>query len=47
MGLTIGTVSISVAELAILVGGGVAITALLKGYKKVKLNSDGSIELEK
>ena len=47
MGLTIGTVTVSAAELAILVGGTVAITALLKGYKKVKMNSDGSIELEK
>lgn len=47
MGLTVGTVTITVAELAILVGGTVAITALLKGYKKVKMNSDGSIELEK
>ena len=47
MGLTVGTVTITVAELAILVGGTVAITAILKGYKKVKMNSDGSIELEK
>ena len=47
MGLTVGTVTITVAELAILVGGTVAITALLKGYKKAKMNSDGSIELEK
>lgn len=47
MGLASATVTVSAAELAILVGGTVAITALLKGYKKVKMNSDGSIELEK
>ena len=47
MGLTIGTVVISTTELAILVGGGVAMTALLKGYGRVKINPDGSVEIEK
>ena len=47
MGLTVGSVSVSVTELAILVGGTVAMTAILKGYETVKFNSDGSIELEK
>jgi hypothetical protein len=47
MGLTIGTVVISTTELAILVGGGVAMTALLKGYGKVKINPDGSVTIEK
>ena len=44
MGLTIGAggVAISTAELAILVGGGVAITAILKG-RKVQLNPDGTV----
>lgn len=44
MGLTIGAggVAISTAELAILVGGGVAITGILKG-KVVKLNPDGTV----
>lgn len=46
-GLTVGTVTISTAELAILVGGAVALVAILKD-KKVKLvfNKDGSVELE-
>lgn len=47
MGLSIGggALVISTAELAILVGGGVAITAILKG-RKVKLQSDGSVIVE-
>lgn len=45
MGLTVGSVAISTAELAILVGGGVAITAILKG-RKVKLQPDGSVTVE-
>lgn len=47
MGLTAGPVTISMGELAILMGGIVTSIALLKGYKKVKFNSDGSVELEK
>lgn len=46
-GLTVGGLTITAAELAILIGGTIGITALLKGYKKVKFNPDGSIELEK
>ena len=50
MGLTAtaaatATVGISVAELAILVGGGVAIFAILKG-RKVRLEKDGSVTVE-
>lgn len=47
MGLTIGggAVAISTAELAILVGGGIAMTAILKG-RKVKLQPDGSVIVE-
>ena len=47
MGLTIGggAVVISTAELAILVGGGVAITAILKG-RKVKLQPDGTVIID-
>lgn len=45
MGLTVGSVAISTAELAILVGGGVAITAILKG-RKTKLQPDGSVTVE-
>ncbi len=39
------TVGISAAELAILVGGGVAIFAILKG-RKVRLEKDGSVTVE-
>lgn len=45
-GLTIGTITISVAELAILVGGAVAITAIVKGCKNVTFNPDGSVTME-
>ncbi len=47
MGLTIGggVVAISAAELAILVGGSVAIYAILKG-RKVKLQPDGTVIVE-
>ena len=45
--LTVGTVTISTAELAILVGGSVASLALLKGYGKIKINPDGSVEIVK
>lgn len=45
MALTVGTVSVSVAELAILVGGVIAVLGVLKGAK-VKFNSDGSVEIE-
>lgn len=44
-GLTAGGLVISTAELAILVGGGVAITGILKG-RKVNLQSDGSVIIE-
>lgn len=40
-----GVVVISTAELAILVGGGVAVLGILKG-RKVKLNKDGSVLIE-
>lgn len=47
MGLTIGGVTISAAELSIILGGGIAITGVLKG-KKVKLhfNDNGTVTLE-
>lgn len=47
MGLTIGggAIAISTAELAILVGGGVAIIAILKG-RKIKLQPDGTVIVE-
>lgn len=47
MGLTIGggALVISTTELAILVGGGVAITGILKG-RKIKLQADGSVVVE-
>ena len=46
-GLTIGGggIAISTVELAILVGGGVAVLGVLKG-RKVKLNADGSVLIE-
>lgn len=39
------TVAITTAELAILVGGGVAIIAILKG-RRVKLEKDGTVTIE-
>lgn len=47
MGLTVGggTLIISTAELAILVGGGIAITAILKD-RKIKYQADGSVMVE-
>lgn len=45
--LTAGAVTISTAELAILVGGSVASLAILKGYGKIKINPDGSVEIVK
>lgn len=46
-GLTIGTVTISAAELAILCGLVLGAIALRKGYRRIKFNPDGSIEIEK
>lgn len=45
MALTAGSLVISTAELAILVGGGIALAGILKG-RKVKLDSDGSVTIE-
>lgn len=45
--LTAGGLTISAAELAIIGGFSLAGIALLKGYRKVKFNPDGSVELEK
>ena len=45
MGLTANTVTISTAELVVLVGGSIAMVAVLKGRKlKCHYNADGSIE---
>ena len=50
MGLTAtigGTaLSISIGELALIIGGGLALVGILKDYD-VKFNSDGSIELNR
>lgn len=46
LGLTIGTVTISAAELAILVGGSIAIIGLYKGYN-ITFNPDGSVTIVK
>ena len=49
MGLTAtaatATVAISAAELAILVGGSVAVIAILKG-RKIRLEKDGTVTVE-
>ncbi len=48
MGLTVGAVTISAAELAIIFGGSTVIIAVLKG-RKVKLRhigKDGTVEME-
>lgn len=47
MGLVVGSVSISTVELAILIGGSIAIFAIRKGYKKIKFCPDGSVELNR
>lgn len=44
-GLTVGTVTISTAELAILCGFIIGMTGLLKGAK-IKFCSDGTVEVE-
>lgn len=44
LGLTIGSVTISAAELAILVGGSIAIIGLCKDYT-ITFNPDGSVTL--
>ena len=44
--LTVGSLSLTTAELAIIVGGGIAMAGLLKGYN-IKFNRDGSVTLEK
>lgn len=48
MGLTAtvggATLTISMGELALIIGGGLALAGILKGYD-VKFNSDGSVEL--
>ena len=46
-GLTVGGLTISTLELAIIVGGGLAFTGMLKGYKKITFNPDGSVTIEK
>jgi len=44
-GLTAMGLTLSTAELAILVGGGIAITAILKG-RKINYQADGSVMVE-
>lgn len=48
-GLTVGVggLTLSVYELAIIVGGGVALAAILKDYKKITFNPGGSVTIEK
>lgn len=46
-GLTAGPVVISTAELLMLIGGGLCMSAILKGYRKIMLNPDGSVIIEK
>jgi len=45
-GLTVGTLTITAAELALFIGGAVAIYGLSKGYK-VKFHPNGEVELTK
>lgn len=45
MGLTIGTVSVSATELAILCGFTLGFFGIIKGAS-IKYNSDGSVEIE-
>ena len=45
--LTVGSFSLTTAELIVIVGGGIAMTALIKGYKRIKFNTDGSVTIEK
>ena len=46
-GLTVGGLTISIGELAIIVGGGLAYKAMHEGYKKITFNPDGSVTIEK
>ena len=46
-GLTVGTISITAAELAILCGTGVALYGIHKNRKvKMKYNDDGTVEID-
>ena len=45
VGLTVGTITISAAELAILLGGVVALTGIVSGGK-VTFKNDGSVEFD-
>ncbi len=49
MGLTAtvggAALTISMGELALIIGGSLALAGILKGYDDVKFNSDGSVEL--
>ena len=45
MGLTIGTITISIGELALLLGAGLAAYGIYKGCK-VTFNKDGSVTIE-
>lgn len=46
-GLTIGTITISAAEIAILCGFTIAMTAMFKNYNKITFNANGNVTIEK
>ena len=47
MGLTAGTLTISTAELIAILAFSLGMTAILKGYKSIKINPVGSVILKK
>lgn len=47
MGLTAGTLTISTAELIAILAFSLGMTAIIKDYKSIKINPDGSVILKK
>ena len=47
MGLTVGTLTISTAELIAILAFSIGMTAILKGYKNIKIGPNGDVTLSK
>lgn len=45
LGLTAGPITISIGELALLIGAGLCMYAIKKNYKKIVFNPNGTVEL--
>ena len=47
MGLTVGTLTISTAEIIAILAFSIGMTAILKGYKNIKIGPNGDVTLSK